>query len=324
MTGIVEIEAELFGALSALAAPMAAIHTSIAAVIAGAADGRIWVDSLDAPAVALIEGPEGTYLIGAALPPVAAAAAADLLDDWVYLHVDPRIAGAVGAALPNSHMVPHPRLTFRLQPGNHAIAVPPGLQLAVEPDGIGQILLDGDREVAHCRPDMVVGRRSEIGVWVHPDYRRRGTATALVAAALKAAAGAGLTDIGWHCHASNAGSAAIARRFAAAPPVETLAYSASLPAENAGDLGQTECLRLAAHFEAAEPEIAWLGFHAAGAWALAAEHDRALAAVERLVEGGWHGEPDWLTGHWALAGLREHPRFAAAIETLKKQKAPPG
>ncbi len=145
-----------------------------------------------------------------------------------------------------------------------------------------------------------------------------------MARALQAAHAAGIADIGWHCHASNHGSAAIARRFAKGAPVETLAYSASLPAENAGDLGPTQCRDLALHFEAGAAEIAWLWFHAACAWALVPDTGRALSAVERLVESRWQGEPDWLAGHWALKGLGEVPRFAAAIATLKKQKAPPG
>ncbi len=98
---MIEIGPGQFGTLGALAAPMAAIHGSIAAVLGGTAEGEVWVDAVDAPAVALLVGPEGTYLIGARLAPVVAAAVAELLDDWVYLHVDPRIAGEAAVALPN-------------------------------------------------------------------------------------------------------------------------------------------------------------------------------------------------------------------------------
>lgn len=321
---MIEIWPGQFETLGALAAPMAAIHGSIAAVLGGTAAGEVWVDAVDAPTVALLVGPEGTYLIGARLVPTVAAAVAELLDDWVYLHVDPRIAGEVAAALPNPFMVAHPRLMFCLAPPAGVDVVPAGLELMTDADGIGQTLLQGGLEIGHCRPDLRVGNRSEIGVWVHPAHRRQGLASILVARALQAAHTAGIADIGWHCHASNYGSAAIARRFAKGAPVETLAYSASLPAENAGDLSPTQCRDLALHFEAGTDEIAWLWFHAACAWAMVPDNKRALSAVERLVASRWQGEPDWLAGHWALEGVCEMPRFAAAIATLKKQKAPPG
>lgn len=324
MTALFEIEPNLLGNHEALVAPMARVHASIAAVAAGCAEGRAWLDDEIAPTVALIEGPEGTYLLGAPRDEAGARAIADILHDWVYLHVEPHMADVILTALPNPYMVRHRRLAYRLRPDDHIMDVPDGLTLAADPDGIGYRLFNGRRSIGHCLPDLKVRTRSEIGIWVDPEYRRRGVGTLLVGATLRAAYGAGITDIGWHCHASNQGSAAIARKFAVGNPVETLAYSASLPAENVGDLEPAECRDLAAHFESGARQIGWLRFHAACGWALAGDEVAALDAVERLVAGGWHGQAEWLTGHWALRALGDHQRFRAAVETLKKQKTPPG
>lgn len=316
-----QLAASQFESVAALAAGMAEIHASIAAVLAGVAAGAVWVDDAARPAVAIIEGPEGSYLLGTPADAVAAAIA-DLLDDWVYLHVPP--GADVSAALPNRAMLAHPRLVFSLKPADLPVILPTELTLSVDADAIGHRLFDGEMEIGRCLPDVVIGARAEIGLWVHPKYRCRGLGTLLVKTVLDAARAQGISRIGWHCHASNRGSVAIARRFADAPPVQALAYSASLPAENAGDLDEPSCRQFARHFEAGEAEIVWLGFHAACAWAEAGETGKALDAVERLARNGWQGEPGWLAHHWALARLQQEPRFAAALETLKKQKAPPG
>ncbi len=322
MTALFEVDPKALADYSALVAPMASVHASIEAVAAGCAEGRAWLDDEAAPSVVLVEGPEGTYLIGAPRDRMTARSLVDLLDDWAYLYVEPALADRLGDALPNGHMVRHRRLALRLQPHDYPLIVPGHLTLSTE--GNGCRLFDGERPIGHCLPDLVVGARSEIGIWIDPAYRRQGLGALLVAASLGAAHDAGITDVGWHCHASNRGSASIARKFAIGDPVETLAYSASLPAENVGDLDPEQCRALAAHFEAGASEIGWLRFHAACGWALAGDETAALDAVERLVAGGWHGQTEWLTGHWALRALGDHQRFRAAVETLKKQKAPPG
>ena len=60
--------------------------------------------------------------------------------------------------------------------------------------------------------------------------------------------------------------------------------------------------------------IGWYNFHAAGAWALLGDRTRALASLERLVDGGWDGEAEWLEDYWALQGLTGDAAFKAIVE----------
>ncbi|GLQ09057.1 hypothetical protein GCM10007913_09890 [Devosia yakushimensis] len=322
---LVTLRRTAYDKVAAIASAMATVHGSVAVVLGGAAEGEVWVDDADQPRVAVIEGPEGVYLVGRCPSAEVASAIRDQLDDWVYLHVDPVQRAGIEQVLPNDAMLVHPRLTFAIVPGPGPMpAMPAGYRLIVDGDGLGQRIYAGDVEVSRCLPDLVIGQRAEMGVWTHPGHRRRGLARLAARACLAAAHGQGIVAMGWHCHASNRGSIGLARQIGAGEPVETLAYSASLPAENVDDLPAAEWQRLAEHFAKKRSTIAWLGFHAACAWAAAGADEAALEAVEQLVADGWSGSPQWLAGHWALAGIADHPRMLGAIEALEKQKAPPG
>ncbi|KRA99297.1 hypothetical protein ASD83_01860 [Devosia sp. Root685] len=318
-----ELDPKDYQRVKNLGAAAGEIHLSVAAVIEGAAEGEIHVDDEEHPTLCVVEGPEGTYLLSeGALSPDAAEALADHLDDWVYLHV----AGGEPpqTALPNAYMLRHSRLVFSLPlDASPPQALPSGYAVVQEADDFGHRIYFGEQEVSRCLPDVISGSRAEIGVWTHADHRRRGLASHALGATLRAAGAAGIAHMGWHCHASNAGSIALARSMGAGDPKSTLAYSASLPAENQGDLTEGEWLDLAQHFLAGRDEIGWLGFHAACAFACAGETDLALDAVDRLVDDRWHGSPSWLINNWALAGLVTHPRMLAAVARLERQKAPP-
>jgi len=321
---LVELHLKNYRRLRTLSAAAGEIHLGIAAVIEGMAEGAIHVDDVEQPTLAVLDGPEGTYLLGGAeLSPDVAQALADHLDDWVYLHV----AGTepVPSALPNAYLLRHPRLVFSLPLDvSPPQALPGGYRIVREANNFGHRVFFGEQEVSRCMPDFVLGNRAEIGVWTHADHRRRGLASHALRATLLAASAAGVCHMGWHCHASNRGSIALARSVGAGEPISTTAFSASLPAENCGDLTTAEWLGLAQHFLAGRDDIVWLGFHAACALACAGETDLALDAIDRLVDDRWHGNPSWLVHNWALADLVKHPRMLAAVARLEKQKAPPG
>ena len=107
-------------------------------------------------------------------------------------------------------------------------------------------------------------------------------------------------------------------RLGGVPGRKSVAHSASLPAENGDDLDAAAWRRLGEHFDHAAGTIGWMAFHAAGAWAQAGERERALAAVELLVDGGWDGDADWLAGNWALADLSHEARFRNCLARLRE------
>lgn len=321
---LIELDQENYWRVMGLGRQAGELHLSVAAVIEGSAEGTIHVDSPEHPTFAVLEGPEGTYLLSPGeLQVDAARVVADHLDDWVYLHAPGTPPPA--SALPNAYMLKHQRLVFSLP----LDLAPPstlaeGYTLQREPDGFGHRIFLGPDEVSRCLPDVTLGNRTEVGVWTHPGHRRRGLAINGLRATLLAAKASGINRIGWHCHASNRGSIALARSVGAEDPIGTIAFSASLPAENNGDLSANEWRALAAHFLAGRDDIPWLGFHAACAHTAAGDEDAALDAVDRLVDDRWHGQPSWLMENWSLAGLADHPRMLAAVARLEKQEAPPG
>lgn len=321
---LIELDQQNYWRVRELGARAGEIHLSVSAVIEGSAEGEILVDSPEFPTFAVLDGPEGTYLLSnGELSNMAAQALADHLDDWVYLHVPDNTPPA--SALPNAYMLKHPRLVFSLPlEAVSPVALAQGYVMRPEADGFGHRIFFGEQEVSRCLPDVILGSRAEIGVWTHPDHRHRGLAGNALRATLLAAKESGITRMGWHCHASNRGSIALALSVGASEPVVTHAFSASSPAENGSDLSPAEWQRLGSHFLAGREEISWLGFHAACALAAAEETASALDAVDRLVEDRWHGQPSWLVHNWALARLADHPRMLAAIARLEKQKAPPG
>lgn len=299
----------LFGQLSQL-------HGSIVAVLCGEADGQVWVDDRAEPACALLVGPEGYYLGGRPITGQDYQGLRAAIPDWAYLYPAVEWLAAQNPALPHPYMQPHPRLFLSLVPkAGEDIPLQGGFSLSPEHDGALScaVLADG-AVVAHCRPDLRVGDYVELGVWTRPDLRRRGLAGAALRSSLNLAAASGVARVGWHCHASNRGSIAVAQRAGFVETASYTAYSASLPAENAGDLPPEACRALAAAFEPGRHDMNWLDFHAACAWAEAGEDERAIAVVERLVASDWAGRADWLGEHWALARLRGEPRFIQALE----------
>ncbi len=299
----------LFGQLSQL-------HGSIAAVLSAADDGQVWVDDPVEPTCALLAGPEGYYLGGQPRPGRDYHGLRAAIPDWAYLYPAAAWLAAPDLALPHPYMQRHPRLFLSLAPKAGAdLPLPEGFSLSPGHDGALScaILADGV-VVAHCRPDLRVGDYVEFGVWTRPELRRRGFAGAALRCSLNLAVASDVARVGWHCHASNLGSIAVAQRAGFVEMATYAAFSASLPAENAGDLPPETCRALAAAFEAGRLDMDWLDFHAACAWAEAGDDERAIAAVERLVASGWEGRADWLAGHWALARLRSERRFIQALE----------
>jgi len=65
--------------------------------------------------------------------------------------------------------------------------------------------------VAWCMSEYNVDNHCEIGIWTEQNHRRRGLALATATAVIDHAFNRGISQIGWHCWASNAPSIATAR-----------------------------------------------------------------------------------------------------------------
>ncbi len=73
-------------------------------------------------------------------------------------------------------------------------------------NGFGFCIVHGDTIVSWCIADCVSGTKCEIGIETDEDYRRRGFATAAVAATVEYCLQNGFTHIGWHAGETNMGS----------------------------------------------------------------------------------------------------------------------
>lgn len=73
-------------------------------------------------------------------------------------------------------------------------------------NGVGFCLLHNNTIVSWCLTDCITGNKCEIGITTDEDYRKRGFATATVAATVEYCLSQGFTDIGWHTGSTNVGS----------------------------------------------------------------------------------------------------------------------
>ncbi|PWK70631.1 GNAT family N-acetyltransferase [Aminobacter sp. AP02] len=321
---------------------LAETHASIDAVTAGVLEGDIWVDDPRHPKVALLcEGGDGYYLAGDVDYRPSYAALKRTIPHTAYLIPDrvewgevleeiwdnrfarlhhrkafchtgaPETASAQEMAdgfelalvdrnlLDRSDLVDHERIADHLESWSSPDVF---LQHA-----IGYCLIHNNTIVSHCLADSVVQDRCELGVGTEEAYRGLGIGSLVTRETVARCLERGIRRIGWHCHASNAGSMRVADAAGLVEATNYVAFSSTFPAENVGDLPAQECLDWAHHYEAASADISWYAFHAAGSFALAGDHERALVNLRRLVDSEWEGNAEWLETYWTFTALRDHP-----------------
>lgn len=219
---------------------------SVAAVLAGAMPGAVFVDDGERPGAVFVYSPEGSFVGG---DPVAGFVVGlrehlaatfvperdgDLVlsfdhDGW--LPVAPEILpGLVQDEVPRRHYLHRgawrrPRLElppgYRIAPIDAALlrqAYVPGhvrtwiesnwgSETAFLTNGFGVVALHEENVVASWSlADCVADDRAEIGIHTAPEHRRLGLATEVTAAAVATAFDRGLTEVGWHCNEDNQGS----------------------------------------------------------------------------------------------------------------------
>jgi RimJ/RimL family protein N-acetyltransferase len=342
-----------YGRVAFLFRELAELHLSVGAVLGGTAPGEIWVNSLEEPAVGFAETPEGQYLTGDPQRSDAYPGLYALIPEKAYLTIHPlEWASVMPQIWSNPAVRPHKRFYLRFQEHQlpdwrrhvpHGFTVAPidraflqrtDLQNLSEMDrhvegwhsqedflqhGFGFCVILGDRIVSRCIADCALGAAAEIGVGTASDFRGRGLASLVVAAAVEHALARGLTQIGWHCLRGNTGSRMLAEKIGFRLTAEYNAYITLLPAENATDLTQAEYRDWAEHYERFVETSFWYRLFAAEAWALAGEPERALRHLNILVSREWQGDQAWLAGRWKLQGLRELPEFHAILAAVREK-----
>lgn len=352
-----ELSRGRYPAVRGLAADLSICNLSVAAVLAGTAPGRIWVDDPDHPRAVLIRSPEGHYLAGNAEHAGYYAAIKDALPHDAYLILDPPAwADVLDQIWVNRVARRHSRLHFVLRSfhlPHWRDLLPSGYQMATLDrdllarttrknhglvaewvagwhstgdflrNGFGYCVICGDTIASWCIADTVLGARCEMGVTTDAGHRRRGLATVVVSAAMEACLERGFTEIGWHCLRSNAGSIAVATKVGFGIEHIYAGYSSFLPAENPADLTADEYCDWARHYERATGDGLGYSFQAAEAWAMAGETDRALSYLRRLPKMGWRGRIEWVERNWRFASIRDRPEFCAVLAALCQRRASP-
>ena len=341
-----KIEQEAYSVAQTTLTELSLIHVAVVSVLDGTIDGEVWVDNPANPQVAVVANGDGYYLGGT--PDAEAETLGglrEIIPDWAYLFAAPHWVPHLPRAWSNAFAIPHPRVRMGYMAG---VALPAPRQLdsgfeilpidralfdrnpgnieALEdcvegwtsPEAffnlaVGYCALHNGRIVSHSLTDSVSGQRCEVGVGTESDFRRQGLGRMVASMTIAECVRRGLHGVEWHSHASNKGSIAIGGSIGLSELDRHVAYSCRLPAENIGDLAPDHCRDLAAHFERASEQINWSRFHAAGARALAGDHEGALANIRLLIESDWEGEAEWLEEFWALQTLADDPTFEALL-----------
>jgi len=291
--------------------PQAALHASIRVVLSGNCPGRVLVDCVDSPSVAVLDGPEGLYL--GRLPGTDWRGVARHVSDWAYVYLPDDAPDALDA-LPHRYFVRHPRLRFLLEdsPARHVPRMRlPGTSVQLHDNGGVDIRID-KKTVAWCHIDCREAGHMEIGVGTEVAWRRKGLASLAASIVVERARAEGCT-VGWHCHESNRASQVLAARLGFRLTGDYSAWSASLPAENPGDLVTDDLMRYAKCFHGGASELPWLRFHAAAAHAQLGELAMALQELSMLLDEAWQGPTAALTEHWAFAPLRTTSAFESLV-----------
>jgi RimJ/RimL family protein N-acetyltransferase len=155
-----------------------------------------------------------------------------------------------------------------------------------------------DREVvAWCNPDCVAGGRIDVGVFTHPAHRRRGLASAVVAATVEDCLCNGFTVVGWHCNLGNVGSWKTAEKVGFKRNLEYAYYYYMYDiVDHLAELGwyyyrlgdYAKCVKYYEQVFTLRQENPDYYHHLVGsAWALMGNGEKALAYLSAAAKQGW-------------------------------------
>jgi RimJ/RimL family protein N-acetyltransferase len=336
-----------------LFAKLAGVHLCVEAAIAGTNPGQVWVDNPANPQTAFLRAIEGDFVVGSDRNNQVCAALKQMIPYDTELYVDPPTWEAkLDWIWSNPFAQQQPRRHYLLEKlwiTDWRDRIPPGFELVridqrflertrlknfyqVEArvkhhwysradfleHGFGFVLLHGDTIITRCMADCVVGDRCEMGIGTDARYRHQGLATLTVAATVEHCLARGLTGIGWHCLANNAGSSKVAEKVGFVQAHEYYVFSSGFPAENATDISLEVWREWARFYDRAAQSRESHAYEAACAWALAGDRERPFAILNALIDRGWRVPVVRLQRNWALDALRAEPPWQPLLARLER------
>jgi RimJ/RimL family protein N-acetyltransferase len=194
-------------------------------------------------------------------------------------------------------------------------------------DRFGVCVVRDDQEIiGWALSEYNLGNRCEVGIETVEGYRRQGIATVTGSALVEEAVRRGITRIGWHCWASNAGSIATALRLGFEKVAETDVYFAWFDrvlnlAVNGNMLffqdAYPEALTWYERaFEAGATTAPWWAYwNAARAAASINQGKRALRYLQKAIAGGFQ-DVEALQSSEHLTTLHDLTEWDALLSSL--------
>ncbi len=195
-------------------------------------------------------------------------------------------------------------------------------------DRFGVCVVRDDQEIiGWALSEYNLGNRCEVGIETVEGHRRQGIATITGSALVEEAVRRGVTRIGWHCWASNAGSIATALRLGFEKVEETDVYFAwfdhALNLAVNGNMqffqeAYTEALIWYGRaFEAGATAPWWAYWNAARAAASVNKREHALQYLQQAIAGGFQ-DAEAIQSSEHLAALHDLAEWRALLSSLNK------
>jgi RimJ/RimL family protein N-acetyltransferase len=192
--------------------------------------------------------------------------------------------------------------------------------------GISFVVVFDDQVVAWCTPDCVAGDKIDIGIYTHPDHRRRGLASVAVAATVEHCLNNGFSAVGWHCNADNIGSWKTAEKVDFVRNREyTYYYYIYDPVDHLAELGwyyyrRGEYSKTLEYYDqvfALRDENPDYYYHlVASAWALLKNREKALVFLKAAADRGW-SQADWTKQQVEFNILQDMPEWNAVLAMME-------
>lgn len=113
---------------------------------------------------------------------------------------------------------------------------------------LAAVVLEGNDVISCSALDCLLGDRVEIGIKTIPEYRGQGYGYLAAASLINRLCADGITEIGWHCVATNKGSRRIAEKCGFQKVFDYDFFCPFPPIENTSDLSADEWEQLALFF----------------------------------------------------------------------------